>query len=373
MFCAYNNNMHKRIIRLVVYMTIIITLSCQRSGGRDTTLVRTEFMLGTSLVIRVFQGGTDKLIDSVFAKVKEIESTMSVSVKDYEDTDLLKINQLSRTIDPSETFTVPVSHDIATVLTTGIEIARLTDGAFDPTIQPIIFLWGWGTEEQRVPLDSEIKAVLPVVDWTTLSITDDVSSSDGASTMLTLKGQQALDLGGIAKGYAANIARDILVEGGVTSAILDFGGNVVTIGAKEDGSLWKIGIQDPRAVMGNIVVILQLSDTSVVTSGDYERYFEENGIRYSHILDPNTGKPADNGIISVTIICEDSMLADGLSTGVFVLGLEKGLKLVEELEGVSTIIMTEDKNIYVSSDISEARVMLENTEYTLHFTSSLVP
>lgn len=162
---------------------------------------------------------------------------------------------------------------------------------------------------------------------------------------------QSIDLGGIAKGYAGDEAIKIYKKHGIESAYINLGGNVVVLGKKPNGKPWKIGIQNPRDIKGKYIGIVEVSDKAVITSGDYERYFEENGKRYHHIFDPNTGYPANSGLISATIITGLSIEGDALSTAVFVLGLEKGIELVESLEGVEGIFITEDKNIYVTSGL----------------------
>ena len=160
-----------------------------------------------------------------------------------------------------------------------------------------------------------------------------------------------MDLGGIAKGYAGDEAIKIYKKYGIKSAYINLGGNVVVLGTKPDGKPWRIGVQNPRAENGFYIGIVEVADKAVVTSGDYERFFEENGKRYHHILDPKTGRPADSGLISSTIVTDVSMDADALSTAAFVLGLEKGRALVESLEGVEAIFVTKDKEVYVTDGL----------------------
>ena len=162
-----------------------------------------------------------------------------------------------------------------------------------------------------------------------------------------------LDLGGIAKGYAADRGAEVLRQKGIGKALLDFGGNIYALGTKSDTEQWRIGIQNPFEPRGNFIGILNVSDLSVVTSGTYERYFELDGVRYHHILDPSTGFPADTGLVSVTIIAASSMTADALATGVFVLGITQGLTLVEAFDGVEAILIGDDRRVYLSSGAGE--------------------
>ena len=168
---------------------------------------------------------------------------------------------------------------------------------------------------------------------------------------VTLPEGMMIDLGGIAKGYIADELAAFLREQGVTSADLNLGGNVITIGRKPDGTAWRIGVQNPHGSRDESILILNLVDATVVTSGNYERYFELDGVRYHHILDPETGYPVSNGLASVSIITQSSMYADALSTACYVLGLEEGMALIEELEDVEAIFITEDLEIHYSSGV----------------------
>jgi thiamine biosynthesis lipoprotein len=163
----------------------------------------------------------------------------------------------------------------------------------------------------------------------------------------------AVDVGAIAKGYAADQAARILMDAGVEHALLDFGGNILTIGNKPDGSQWRIGIQHPEESRNQYLGILEGVDETIVTSGPYERYFIEEGVRYHHILDRRTGYPARNGLLSATIVAEESMRADALSTATFVLGMEEAQELVLSLEDVEAIFVTEEQEVWVSPGLRE--------------------
>jgi thiamine biosynthesis lipoprotein len=165
---------------------------------------------------------------------------------------------------------------------------------------------------------------------------------------------QSVDLGGIAKGYAGDEAIKIYKKHGIKSAYVNLGGNVVTLGTKPDGTPWRIGIQNPRAQNGYYLGTVEVTDKAIVTSGDYERYFEADQIRYHHILDPQTGYPADSGLMSATVVTDVSVDADALSTAVFTLGLEKGMAMVKSLKGVEAILVTKDKEIYITEGIKSS-------------------
>ena len=339
-------------------MYVIISLSLI-SCRRTSPLVKTEFLLGTPISISIFEGGNNKVLEDIFEAVQNIEQTMSVSTKDYDSTILLDINKQSKTLHRAEYQEYVIPHDIAHVIEKSLYVSSITQGAFDISIYPLVALWGWGSGSEQVPKPEEIKEKLSLVNWKQLSV-----NKEGSLAMLRLGGQQAIDVGGIAKGYAADLAKNMLIERGVTSAILDFGGNIVTVGQKQDGTLWNIGIQEPFEQTGSAVAVLQTEETSVVTSGIYERYFEEHGVLYSHLIDPSTGYPIDNELVSVSIIHKESIIADGLSTAVFILGFKEGLALVETLPSVEALFITNDNNIYISSGLDNSVEVL-NSKYQL--------
>jgi len=186
---------------------------------------------------------------------------------------------------------------------------------------------------------------------------------DGNS--VTLDSGMMLDLGGIAKGFAADKAVEIYAQYGVTSALLNLGGNIYAYGQKQDGSDFRIGLRDPFGGEGEYAAVVSVHDTSVVTSGVYERYFESNGQTYHHLFDPKTGYPCDNSLQSVTIICTSSTQADALSTALFVMGTEDGMKLAEQLDGVEAVFITDDHQIYVTSGLAES-IEITNEAFILN-------
>lgn len=194
-------------------------------------------------------------------------------------------------------------------------------------------LWGFGSSNPHVPSDKDIKETLKKVDSNNLNL-------EGNTVSLT--NDATVDFGGIAKGYIADLIKRDLIKNGVQSGIINFGGNVLTIGAKPSGEPWTIGVRDPEDEMGSSMGVLDVTDKTVVTSGTYERYFEEDGKTYHHILDKRTGYPSTSPLYSVTIVAEKSLDADALSTGAFILGPEKGLELIENIEGVDAIFYPND-------------------------------
>ena len=204
-----------------------------------------------------------------------------------------------------------VSEDTAALLERALVLAEECGGAFDPTVRPLMELWGFTTEAYRVPALEEINAALSLTDWEAVELRGgDVSLAPG----------QKIDLGGIAKGWASETVCAVLREHGVESALLYLGGSVQTLGTKPDGSLWRIGVQNPDGSEEHLG-ILSVGECAVVSSGGYQRYFDEGGMRYHHILDPETGYPAESGLASVTVVCSDAVAADAYSTALFVMGL----------------------------------------------------
>lgn len=313
-----NRALKKYAFGAPVYLLIIIFSICFASCER-TASPRTEALMGTVCTVNAYDDGTEKLYDELFARLHEIDEKFSVTI------DSSEISRVNRAAGESG---VSVSPDTAYVVKAALSYAELTDGAFDPTVGPLVKLWGINTDHARVPEQSEIDAVLPLIHWRDVSVTDD-------NIVMLKKRGMALDLGGIVKGYAADELTKILEARKVRRAIVDLGGNIFVYGKKKDGSPWRVGIKDPKDPEGAPAIVLNLANSTIVTSGVYERFFTENGVRYHHILDVKTGYPADSGLLSSTIVCESSMAADALSTSVFVLGKEGGMDLLRRIQSSS--------------------------------------
>jgi thiamine biosynthesis lipoprotein len=228
-----------------------------------------------------------------------------------------------------------------------LQYAKISGGAFDPSIGPIVKLWNIGMEGERVPENWEITAALPLVDWTA------VRTDEKASTVYLERPGMRLDLGAIAKGYAADEISRILVERNVRAAIVDLGGNILAYGKKKDGSPWRIGVQNPFSERGEYLGIVTIPGGTVVTSGIYERFFIQDGKRYHHILDTTTGRPVESDLVSVSVLAPSSIDADGLSTTLFALGREKGFALLKTLPGVEAIFVDAGKRLYFSPGASK--------------------
>ena len=246
---------------------------------------------------------------------------------------------------------VAVSEDCVSVLQTALAARALTGGALDPALYPVILAWGFTTGEYRVPSRTELDALLAEKD------TDAIAIDADAGTAALPEGM-AVSLGAVAKGYAAQKAADAMAAAGVEQAILSLGGNVQTLGdTRPDGEPWQVAVTDPRDT-GSYLGLLAVGQTAVVTSGGYQRYFEQDGHTYIHILDPATGMPAASGLLSATVVTANGAWADALSTALFVLGEERALALRDACLGTpdafETVLVTEDGRVVVSAGLADA-------------------
>ncbi len=232
---------------------------------------------------------------------------------------------------------VEVSPDTLYVVERALYFANITGGAFDPTILPVMSLWGFGQETKRVPGPQEIRQALHLVDYTKVQVNPD------DSTIYIAERGMAIDLGGIAKGYAVDKMVEVMGGMGVSSFLINAGGNVYAKGLKPDGSPWRVAVTDPREPE-EFLGIIPAKDMAIVGSGDYQRFFVENGVRYHHVIDPKTGYPV-KGIRGTAVFLPSSTDADGMSTSLFILGPEAGAQLVSKFEGAGAIYAMEDGNM----------------------------
>jgi thiamine biosynthesis lipoprotein len=349
-----------KVIGLVIAFLVVISLAaCSKPG--PNRIEDSMFAFDTYMTFAVSKGQLSrKGLDAAMDRINEIEKRMSATLP---DSDISKINE-NAGVQP-----VKVHADTFYVVKKAVEYAEMSKGSFDISTLPISRLWDLSGDNPRIPTEEEINQALTLVNYKKIILDEE------KQTVFLETEDMAIDLGGIAKGYAGDEVVRILKEHNVERALINLGGNIMVINGKEDGSPWKIGIQNPRVKesSGDIrhIAIVQARDCAVITSGDYERYnvevYEQTGQRYHHIFDPKTGYPAKNGVISVTIVTESGIDADALSTSLFVLGVEDGLELANSLEGIHTMIITENKEIYFSdgfrnlvSDIHSDYRVVEN-------------
>ncbi|WP_234121858.1 FAD:protein FMN transferase [Clostridium hydrogenum] len=304
--------------------------------------------MGTNIIQKVYGENANKALLEVECKMRQIEDSMSFFKESSE------IGRLNNSAGIKE---VQLSEEVLYVLKAAKHFSEKSNGSFDVTAAPLIEAWGVFTRNERIPCNDEINEKLKLINYRDLEINED------KKTAKLLRRGQKVDLGAIAKGYAADAAIEIYKKNCVDGAFINLGGNVLVYGEKPDKSPWGIGIQNPLLKRGEIVGIVNVKNKSVVTSGDYVRFFEKGNVRYHHILDPKTGYPSNSGISSVTVISENSMESDALSTAAFVLGIYKGLELIENTLNAEAIFITDTKEIYVTEGIKEDFYFIEESGF----------
>ena len=330
---------------LLLLSISIFLISCK---SNTKPVEKEAYMMGTIVQLKVYGGNAEKATEKALKRVSDIEDKMSVNIKTSEITKLNAKAGISGE---------KLSADTYSVIEKSVGYSKLTEGALDATIEPIVKLWGIGTDKERVPSKKEIDEKLKLVDY------NDIILDKKNSTVKLKRTNQALDLGAIAKGYTADEVKKVLLNNKISSAIINLGGNVYAVGNKPDGTSWNVGIQNPLNTRGEYLGTVSVTDKSIVTSGNYERYFIKDGIRYHHIFDPSTGYPSEKGIISTTIVSDKSVDGDALSTSTYIMGLDKGIKLIESIKGVDAIFITSDKKIYVTSGLKNS-FELTSKEFT---------
>lgn len=288
--------------------------------------------MGTLVEVSIAGNGKEakSAVQAVFDEFKRIEDLTSF----HKPSEIGKINDLAGTRP------VAVSPEVLELVEKSLQMAELTDGAFDPTIGVITNIWHFSAGQPRLPSPEEISEQLGKVNWRKIEI-----NKQAGTVFLSEKGMM-MDLGGIAKGYALLKSRDVLSRLNIRSALVNAGGDILAIGGKEPGKPWRVGVQHPRKTDA-MIAVANLADRLIITSGDYERFFRENNNRYHHILDPKTGYPTQ-GLQSVTIITPDNGYSDGLSTAVFVLGLEKGSRFLEQRPNTDALLVDSDGKIHIT-------------------------
>lgn len=319
-----------------IFAAVLIAVSLGISSHMETQSEATAelFAMDTYITMTAYGRNAETALSEAEDRVTELEQLWSVTDP---DSDIYAVNH-------SNGQPVNVSRETAELLSFTLQTAAKTDGALEPTIYPVLSAWGFTAEENRIPSDAEIAELLENVDYKRVRL---------ENSTVRLDNGMMLDLGAVGKGYAGDLAAQVLRENGITSALLDFGGNIQTIGTKPDGSLWRLGLRDPFS--GGILGVLEISNMAVVTSGNYERYFTgEDGKQYGHIIDPATGYPAESGLASVTVIAEEGRLCDALSTSLFVMGTEQAAEYWKRHRHFDMILITENGEIYLTEGVADA-------------------
>ena len=317
-----------------------------KKTAANSAMDKTFLALGTINNIRIFDNKKGKVLEKAIRRVAEIEDRMSAFMP---ESDISKINR------HAGCGFQKIHEDTFNLIRKAIEFGTLSNGAFDITVRPLVELWGINKKGDFVPSDAEIQEVLRLVNY------QDVILDENILGVSLKKPGQLLDLGGIAKGFAADEVKRILLENGIQSAMINLGGNVMAIGNRPDGQMWQIGIQNPLAPSGQYLGILSATDKTIVTSGSNERFFIKDGIRYHHIFDPRTGRPADSSLLSVTAVCSSSTEADALTTALFILGPVKSL-LLRSKTRAEVIFAGENRSVTVSQGLKDHFKLLQEGE-----------
>ena len=318
------------LLALSISLTLCLA-GCSSAPGEARRHTKELFAMGTYMSLAAYGDQAEAALDEAENRITEWESLWSTTDAGSE---IYQINH-------SNGQPVAVCAETETLLRFTLKMAEQTEGALDPTIYPLVDAWGFIRQDYRVPSAQEIRELLSRTGYENLRL---------ENHQVTLPEGMQLDLGAVGKGYAGQLLADSFREQGITSALLDMGGNIQLVGSRPDGSPWRLGIQNPFGE-GSIGV-LEAEDRAVVTSGGYERYFtDEEGKTYWHILDPATGYPADSGLASVTIIADNGALCDALSTAVFVMGLEQGSRYWKTNGGFDMLLVTEAGEIYLTEGV----------------------
>ncbi|MDH5427041.1 MAG: FAD:protein FMN transferase [Nitrospirota bacterium] len=321
----------------------IAATSVGEALAKDSLIKRSQYLMGTLVFVTGVAQDEETAKTAVtqgLAEIRRIEQLMSTWIPTSE---LSKVNAAAGK------HSVPVSLENMEVLKASLRMAQLTEGGFNIAVGPAVTAWNV-SQEGRIPSLAELDAVRPFI------ALDNVVLDEAASTVFLNRAGMQIDVGGIGKGYAADLVVEVMKKAGATAGVVALSGDIKTFGRMPDQERFVFGIQHPRKEQGEVLGRIELENEAVSTAGDYQRFIMKDGIRYHHILDPTTLQPA-RGCQSVTIIAKDGVMADGLDTGIFVMGSEKGMALIESLPDVEGVIVDQHGKIRVSSGL-RSRLML---------------
>lgn len=325
--------MKKYSIIGILLLTVCILSGCKTTDNNPIT--RQTILFDTIIQIRIYDSNATNILDGCIEKCQYYENLFSRTV---EGSDIYRINH-------ADGAPVEVHPETIALLETALSYCELSDGAFDITLAPVSDLWDFQNNTGSFPNSDQLQKCLESVGYQAICI--------NGNTVQIANPDTQIDLGAIAKGYIADQLKLYLKENGVNHALIDLGGNILTIGGKPDGSKYNIAIQKPFDEQGTTITTVKTTDDSVVTSGIYQRYVEIDRKVYHHILNPRTGYPYDNSLYSVTIISDSSTTADALSTTCFAMGLEDGLELINSLDHTEAIFITDNYELIYSDGLSK--------------------
>ncbi|WP_160678157.1 FAD:protein FMN transferase [Clostridium sp. C8-1-8] len=303
--------------------------------------------MGTIISQRVYGINSEIAAIKVEEEMKRLEYIMNFF---SENSEVSRINKAAGK------YAVEVGAEVLYVLNRAKYFSEVCKGTFDVTVGPLAKLWGIFTDKAKIPTKEEIEQAISCVSY------KDISIDNGLGEVRLMKSGESIDLGAIAKGYAADRAMDIYRQYSIESAFVNLGGNVMVLGNKPDNSPWRIGIQNPFLERGVCLGAVNAFDKTVVTSGDYVRFFEKDNKKYHHIIDPRTGYPSDSNLVSATIVADQSIGADAVSTGIFILGLDEGINVVKNLKGMEAIFVTKEKEVHITKGLERDFTFFEGMD-----------
>lgn len=333
----------KRIFIVFLCLCLFLLPGCG-AAGEAAASTRYLTAMDTVMTLTAYGADRDRALEEAVAEIQRLDSLLSIG---NDSSDISRLNREK---------TAVLSPDAASLLGSALDLARDTQGIFDPTVYPLVKLWGFYDKDYHVPSRQELSQALDLVDYREVSLGEDGQASLGP-------GQQ-IDLGGIGKGFTSQRVTELLRDAGITSAMVSLGGNIQCLGAKPDGSPWNIGIRDPFGE--DVYAAVRVTDKAVITSGGYERYFKDpdTGNIYRHILDPRTGFPAEKGLSSVTVITSDGTLGDGLSTALYIMGLEDAASYWQNhREAFEAVFITDDGTLYATEGLRGSLT----SHYDIHY------
>ena len=313
------------------YIPLLLCLLLYLTGCSEKPVSKQIFAMDTYMELTAYGDNAEAGLTDVIHTINQYALQLDPEVESGAVYALNHAEGSAVTLDPV----------IADMLTVAKQVYAQTGGALDLTVYPIVKAWGFIDSAHTVPTDAELEQLKSVPCFDDVSI--DIHT-------VTMPAGTEISFGAIAKGAMAELSRQILTEYGIEHAFLSLGGNVQTLGTKPDGSLWRVGVQDPNNLSGHLGIV-SVGETAVVTSGSYQRYFEQDGKLYHHIIDPATAAPAESGLLSVTILCESGTMADALSTSMFILGEEAAIDYHRTYGGFDMILVTEDNRVVVVGDV----------------------
>ena len=352
-----NVKINLKILTMIgsVFLLLVTGISLFTYYQSPKQISSSGFAMSTYIDQQIYSNNTP-------AANKVISDTMT-ALKSYEDRLSMYItgSEISKINSNAGVAAEKVSENTFALIKRAVGYCEMSGGLFDITIAPVTKAWGVNSDNPRVPSQGELDALKKLINYK-----DIVLDEETQTIMLKNKGQ-AIDLGAVAKGEACNVVRELYKNEGISAGLLSIGGNIMVIGEKPNGKGFVIGVRDPRGTQNDAIGTVKLTNTTLSTSGDYERFFEKDGKYYHHIMDPKTAAPAETDLMSVTIISPDGAYADFLSTYLFLLGRDKALEKMDELN-VGVIVVDKKCNVYLSESVKPLFTPAKSAKYTYHLT-----